>query len=215
MPTERFYRLPAGKREVICGALRKEFARVPYEKASINQMIRNASISRGSFYTYFYDKDDAAGYVLEDSYLKIRQVCEQALAENGGDFLNMLQALFDYLVGELHTTKETMDIARNVLFIHDNDELIPECDQGLEGSETVQVGSRRRTEISLGWMLEKVNTERLRIRTRDELSSLLALGANALIHSVRQYFDHPDQIERIRALFESKLDVLRDGAYKV
>ena len=49
MPTERFYRLPEAKKQVIRQAAIKEFARVPFEKASINQIIQNADISRGSF----------------------------------------------------------------------------------------------------------------------------------------------------------------------
>ena len=51
MPTERFYRLPEAKKQVIRQAAIKEFVRVPFEKASINQIIQNADISRGSFYT--------------------------------------------------------------------------------------------------------------------------------------------------------------------
>ena len=50
MPTERFYRLPEVKRQAIREAALKEFARVPFEKVSINQIIRNADISRGSFF---------------------------------------------------------------------------------------------------------------------------------------------------------------------
>ena len=34
MPTERFYRLPEAKKQVIRQAAIKEFARVPFEKAS-------------------------------------------------------------------------------------------------------------------------------------------------------------------------------------
>ena len=52
MPTERFWRLPEAKRQMIREAALQEFARVPYEKVSINQIIHNADISRGSFYTY-------------------------------------------------------------------------------------------------------------------------------------------------------------------
>ena len=40
--------------------------RVPYEKVSINQIIHNADISRGSFYTYFVDKKDLLEYILSD-----------------------------------------------------------------------------------------------------------------------------------------------------
>ena len=36
MPTERFWRLPEAKRQMIREAALQEFARVPYEKVSIN-----------------------------------------------------------------------------------------------------------------------------------------------------------------------------------
>ncbi|MEW4411010.1 hypothetical protein [Clostridium sp. AN503] len=49
MPTERFYRLPEAKKQLIREAAIKEFSRVPYERASINQIIHNADISRAAF----------------------------------------------------------------------------------------------------------------------------------------------------------------------
>ena len=68
MPTERFHRLPEAKRQAIREAALKEFARVPFDKASINQIIRNADISRGSFYTYFEDKQDVVEFLLRDTF---------------------------------------------------------------------------------------------------------------------------------------------------
>ena len=58
MPTERFLRLPKEKIEAIRIAAVKEFMRVPLEEASINRIVHDADISRGSFYTYFEDKDE-------------------------------------------------------------------------------------------------------------------------------------------------------------
>ena len=58
MPTERFLRLPKEKIEAIRIAAAKEFIRVPLEEASINRIVHDADISRGSFYTYFEDKQD-------------------------------------------------------------------------------------------------------------------------------------------------------------
>lgn len=60
MPTERFNRLPDKKKEAIRIAAAKEFARVLPEEVSINRIIRDAEISRGSFYTYFEDKGGSA-----------------------------------------------------------------------------------------------------------------------------------------------------------
>ena len=64
MPTQRFLNLKESKKNAILEAAAHEFARVPYSAASINQIIKEAEISRGSFYTYFEDKDDLMRYML-------------------------------------------------------------------------------------------------------------------------------------------------------
>ena len=58
MPSERFYRLSKEKQNLIWEASMKEFIAVPYEKVSINKIIRDAGISRVSLYKYFVDKGD-------------------------------------------------------------------------------------------------------------------------------------------------------------
>ena len=58
MPTERFKRLPEEKIEAIRRAGIQEFTRTSPESASINRIIQEADISRGSFYTYFESKYD-------------------------------------------------------------------------------------------------------------------------------------------------------------
>ena len=64
MPTQRFLKLKEEKKQAILEAAVHEFSRVPYSSASINQIIKEADISRGSFYTYFEDKDDLMRYML-------------------------------------------------------------------------------------------------------------------------------------------------------
>ena len=66
MPTERFDRLAPDKKKAILQAAVVEFSRVPFEKVSINKIIKNADISRGSFYTYFEDKRDLLQFVFKD-----------------------------------------------------------------------------------------------------------------------------------------------------
>ena len=58
MPSDRFFKLSSEKQKRILQAAEKEFAAAGFQEASINQMIREAEISRGSFYTYFQDKSD-------------------------------------------------------------------------------------------------------------------------------------------------------------
>lgn len=53
-----FYNLPEEKRQRITDAIFNEFAGSSGERVSINNIIKNANISRGSFYQYFDDKVD-------------------------------------------------------------------------------------------------------------------------------------------------------------
>ena len=53
MPKQTFYKLPQEKQERILAAAKREFTQVRYSDASINQIIRDAGIPRGSFYQYF------------------------------------------------------------------------------------------------------------------------------------------------------------------
>ena len=104
MPTERFRRLSEQKNSIIREAAKKEFCRVPYEKASINQIIHNANISRGSFYTYFEDKQDLVRWLFEDSCVKIKDFCEKQLQESQGDYFVMMEKLFQLFVENIQET---------------------------------------------------------------------------------------------------------------
>lgn len=95
MPTERFLRLPKEKIEAIRIAAAKEFMRVPLEEASINRIVHDADISRGSFYTYFEDKQDLLKWLI---YAQAEQHFNnyiERLRENGGDLWDMLENMFD------------------------------------------------------------------------------------------------------------------------
>lgn len=65
MPKRTFYNLPKEKQQVIVRSAKKEFSRVPFNKALISNIVKNADIPRGSFYQYFKDKEDAFFYLLK------------------------------------------------------------------------------------------------------------------------------------------------------
>ncbi len=66
MPTARFFKLKEEKRNQILQAAVEEFSQKEYEEASISGIIKRIPISRGSFYTYFEDKEDVFRYVAGD-----------------------------------------------------------------------------------------------------------------------------------------------------
>lgn len=65
MPKQQFFNLNTAKQDKIMQAAYQEFNQYPYSEASINRIIKEAEISRGSFYLYFVDKDDVFRYLLD------------------------------------------------------------------------------------------------------------------------------------------------------
>ncbi|MDI6706012.1 MAG: TetR/AcrR family transcriptional regulator [Bacillota bacterium] len=66
MPKDTFNNLSDDKKRKIFNAAVQEFATRRFSEASINQIVKTAGISRGSFYQYFNDKEDIYLYMLTE-----------------------------------------------------------------------------------------------------------------------------------------------------
>lgn len=66
MPKTTFYNLSDEKKGRIFDAAVQEFSTRRFSEASVNQIINNASIPKGSFYQYFTGKEDIYLYMLEE-----------------------------------------------------------------------------------------------------------------------------------------------------
>lgn len=206
MPTERFYRLPKAKKQVIRQAAIKEFARVPFEKASINQIIQNADISRGSFYTYFEDKQDVVRYIFEDNARQMQECCERELDKNDGNLFDMLEWLFEFTIRKLEESKEMVQLVRNVCSYQENTRAM-----GFEIGYRPPMGSPGK-EKTPQWLAKRIRMERFARRSEEELDVVLQLGVTSLILAVRFYYEQPDQLDQIRKRYLDSLEVIKYGA---
>ena len=98
MPTERFNKLPEEKKKAIRDAAMEECIRVPFEKVSINKIIQNAGISRGSFYTYFEDKRDLVRYIFSDTADKLKFFWTKSVVTHGGNLWIASEELLDQAI---------------------------------------------------------------------------------------------------------------------
>lgn len=86
MVHKTFERLPGEKKERILQAARTEFVRYPYEKTSINRILADAGVPKGSFYQYFDDKSDLFGICISAVYsqlIEMRRRNGESLLETG------------------------------------------------------------------------------------------------------------------------------------
>ena len=209
MPTDRFYRLSEEKRQMIREAAIKEFARVPFDKASINQIIQNAGISRGSFYTYFEDKQDLLEFIFSDGCEQIKERCEMNLKENGGDLFVMLECLFEFLVGRLQETKDMLAVTRNVFSYQENARLLWKDPWDRDGEH-----ADAEEELPYMWLWERIDRSKLTCGKAEDVIPLLTLGVTSVMLSVKQYYEHPDKLDKVRGQFCQMLELLKTGALK-
>ena len=101
MPSSTFLNLPAEKQEKLLEAATREFSHRPFNEASINQIIKEAGIPRGSFYMYFRDKEDLFRYLLKGYVDQLFMLLEEFLLRNGGDIFQALLDLYDYVQAKI------------------------------------------------------------------------------------------------------------------
>ena len=95
MPKDTFFNLPADKRELICNVAIQEFGQHPFDQASVNRIVANAGIAKGSFYQYFEDKADLFLYVARlAGEAKAEYISPVMRNPEQHDFFTLLRALY-------------------------------------------------------------------------------------------------------------------------
>lgn len=95
MPKQTFFNLSEEKRQRIIKAALNEFADHQYLKTSINRIIEQAEISKGSFYQYFENKKDLYKYIIDQATETKMKFLRQKLQDyQKHDFFRLLRELF-------------------------------------------------------------------------------------------------------------------------
>lgn len=201
MPTERFYHLSEKKKEMIREAAVQEFIRVSPEQASINQIVRNAEISRGSFYTYFEDKEDLMRYVFEDLIHQVREFCKNLLRDSGGDFWTLQQGLMDFVLQicredkmpALTRTESGHNTLMRLMWEKSSDEVCPE-------------------EIWMGELYQLTDCSRLRVGSLQEYRILFSICIHCILAEIAELYEKGKTEAEVRESFAKRLDYIRYGA---
>lgn len=201
MPSERFYRLSEEKQGLIWKASMKEFIAVPYEKVSINKIIRNAGISRGSFYTYFEDKRDLLSFLLEDTTKKWEEFCLEGLDKANGDIFLMMESLLDYAI-QFCKNNDLFSLHKNLIMYPDD--ALMECI-----SEDVDFERAVGKEF-----FGRIDRSKLRDDTMGGVILLMKLCFIAMMAGIAEYHKNPDKEATIKKEYKKALSIFRYGAYK-
>lgn len=118
MPSQTFLNLDNEKQNKFMKAATDEFSSHEYNDVSINQIIMNAGIARGSFYMYFKDKNDLFEYIIETNKKMFIEEVLSVLKKNKGDLYSSFSDLYDLVVG--YISKKNYKIIFKNAFIYFN-----------------------------------------------------------------------------------------------
>ena len=197
MPTQRFLNLKDSKKNAILEA------RVPYSAVSINQIIKEAEISRGSFYTYFEDKDDLMRYMLRGFRDTLRKkVFEFLEEENGNPFRLCIRLLKDWI--KTGSERITFQIHRNLL-----------ADLSVTGQNQMFGirGFLMKDELYKSFVEELYNRlDKDRYPTTIEtLCYIVDMAIMILIKSMAMYYQNPSEKETIIQVLTEEMTILERG----
>ncbi len=200
MPSDTFKNLSAEKQMRIINAAREEIKRVSADQISINRIIQNANIARGSFYQYFTDKQDLLIYIMRDLLYMLRQNTLQVLEKTGGDpfaaVMNAFNTILTYAEDE-----DNYSLLKNI-FPYFNMDLFSVSFPYLH--ICAQAPCTCSEELEYPIRLFTVFAEKYRISTEDFIDLLEILNA-LLYYAIAQTFSNSDQTDDIRNHFAVKL----------
>lgn len=175
MVSETFLNLKEEKKQRIIHAALTEFSRVPMNEASVTNIVKEAGISRGSFYQYFGGKEALYKYLIKDVYAKHRRDLYELIKINEGDLYQSLLDFYKAYIDEIMAS-EYFAFYENT-FLHVNHYLI-----GQEGLLSLTNRSRRRKSEREDF-IALINMDNLRTESEEDLLEFIYFTIN-LIHQM-------------------------------
>ena len=199
MPSSTFFNLAPEKQEKLLSAAVAEFTQRPYNEASINRIVREAEISRGSFYMYFQDKEELFRYLMQESIEEVLDIFQKILESTGGDVFEAVLQLHDYLVSHRQGDSSLGGLGMMFAVVNRN------C--GLQRSGLLEFLDPK---LILERVSGSVNPDLLDLREEDDLDNMLGMMLILLI-PVMYHCLQPDAGAPERRKLVSILQILRRG----
>jgi len=201
MPKNRFFNLPEEKKNRIIKATINELSRVSDFEISINKIIQEAGIPRGSFYQYFEDKNDLIQYIMQDYIQLLKTWIEKTLKTNEGD-------IFKTINDTLNAIVEFGQESNNVYFLNN---VLRE----LKGNFECPIGIVFKTKEDIfKIMIENINRETLNISTDQALTCLLEMLFSVLRDAVARNFCNIDNHQDNDEIFVEQIKIIKNGSMK-
>jgi AcrR family transcriptional regulator len=201
MPTLTFNNLPEEKKNIIIEASIKEFKRALLTDASINKIIKDANISRGSFYTYFKDINDLYEYSLNKYKEKIIKIIKQAIKETNGELFETTTKTYEKI---LKLCSKDKQLFKNI-FLNFNYNISIRNKMYEDNIEN---------KYKVIELISKINKDNLNIKTEEELFYIIDMIMGFIMRGLIDLFMDKEKEETVLEKLDKQLEILKRGIYK-
>ena len=201
MPSERFLNLPAEKRQRILSAAMREISGNPVEALSINRIIREAGISRGSFYQYFEDKNDLLEYIMSDLRQGVEETFIRLMSENGGDPLKAAAGLLHFAV-DLGISRGGGAMCRNMF-----------ANMRMNSPDPFEMIRRDLMEKSFSWMDARYGFSEM-INSQWKMADVFDMVVDLMRAAMARIFSDLSKRDEIEASFCNQLKIIQKSVLK-
>jgi len=196
MPTSAFFNLPDDKKTKLIEAAKKEFANNLFEDASINKIIKDINMPRGSFYLYFENKEDIYNYIFTFYKNNLIKIFIDILKENNGNVFNSYIILYDFIIDN---SDSNITLLINKFFLNMNT-------KRLESSMPRKDCKKENDKL----VMANINKETLNLK-EDDIYVLISILMPMFFQNVAHTFGHPEQKQKIKEHYIKQLNIIRKG----
>lgn len=202
MPTKTFFNLSDEKRNRLIQVSMKEFSTHSFNDASINAIIKNASISRGSFYQYFENKEDLYFYLIK-----------RAMSESKRLFKNeIIQAKGDLFVGVRNFFPKHLSIVMNNTHANFYKQLYLHMDYKSSNQMTpVEHKKKHEDQKEKDDFFSLFDLNLLKIETQEEFKELSRFIMSTMLREIVRGFAGECELDEVEKNFCRKLNWIEYG----
>ncbi|WP_423189914.1 TetR/AcrR family transcriptional regulator [Alkalibacterium sp. f15] len=202
MPTQTFFNLPEDKKKRLIAGAMKEFSAKSLNEASISNIVKNAKISRGSFYQYFEDKKDLYFFLIGKFRYNYRNLMFKSFTEKDGDFYEGYK-LFSEKYIKYIMESEKFGFFEN-MYLHMNYQINQEARVDFKQTSSHKLPDGKR-------IVDVVKRDNLKVTSETELIDVLKYILSMLNDTIMEGFWEELSVSETQILFSKRLEWITYG----
>ena len=200
MALVNFINLKDDKKNSILNAIELCLKNHDFDELGINDIAAAADISRGSFYNYFKDKNDAVTTMIDSKILYYVDMYKDEITKNNGDIFNASIEMYN-------DAKEILNDVDCSIIINNLKYLV-----SLSVNNLKSKGFEERLDNFLNWLIKNTKQGAKKFNTKKKMCNLLDIIVLLSLHSISQYIAIKNGNSVLYDDFEFKIEIIRNSS---